>query len=134
MTSTRTWAPRFSAMRLCAKLGEYDAGPRGMTRSAPAAQSPHGAGAPRMHSQPDQPRRGGGRRIGGAWPEPPDPEPDLDGRAEALRQYLESGRLRARSAASRLQTRGHYTQLINRRGVLPVTARCSSQDLGVLAN
>src|SRR5258708_9800235 len=133
MTTHRTWATRFSAMRLCAKLGEYDAGPRGMPRSAPAAQSPHGAGAPRMHSQPDQPRRGGGRRIGGAWPEPPDPEPDLDGRAEALRQYVESVRLRARSAASWLETSGHYTRLINRDGVVPVTARFSAEDLGFLA-
>jgi hypothetical protein len=86
-----------------------------------------------MHSQPDQPRRGGGRRIAGAWPEPQHPDPELDGRAEALRQYLESVRRRARGAASWLETSRHYTQLINRDGVVPVTARFSGEDLAFLA-
>ncbi len=86
-----------------------------------------------MHSQPDQPRRGGGRRIGAAWPEPPLLGPDLDGRPEALRQYLESVRARAESAASWLETSRHYTQLINRDGVVPVTARFSAVDLAFLA-
>ncbi len=86
-----------------------------------------------MHSQPDQPRRGGGRRIGGAWPEPPHPEPDLDGRTEALRQYLESVRLRAQGAASWLETSSHYARLINYEGVVPVTARFSAGDLAFLA-
>jgi hypothetical protein len=86
-----------------------------------------------MHSQPDQPRRGGGRRIGAAWPEPPLLGPDLDGHLEALRQYLESVRARAESAASWLETSRHYTQLINRDGVVPVTARFSAEDLAFLA-
>ena len=86
-----------------------------------------------MHSQPGQPRRGGGRRIAAAWPEPSYPEPDLDGRAYALRQYLESVRLRAQSAASWLETSSHYAQLINRDGVVPVTARFSAEDLAFLA-
>ena len=87
----------------------------------------------RMHSQPDQPRRGGGRRIGGAWPEPPHPEPDLDGRADALWQYLRSVRRRAQGAASWLETSGHYARLINRDGVVPVTARFRAEDLAFLA-
>jgi hypothetical protein len=86
-----------------------------------------------MHSQPGQPRRGGGRRIGAAWPEPSHPEPDLGGRAGALRQYLESVRLRAQGAASWLETSSHYAQLINRDGVVPVTARFSADDLAFLA-
>ena len=86
-----------------------------------------------MHSQPDQPRRGGGRRIGGAWPEPPHPELDLDGRADALRQYLRSVRRRAQGAASWLETSGHYARLINRDGVVPVTARFRAEDLAFLA-
>ncbi len=86
-----------------------------------------------MHSQPGQPRRGGGRRIGAGWPEPSNPEPDLGGRAGALRQYLESVRLRAQGAASWLETSGHYAQLINRDGVVPVTARFSAGDLAFLA-
>jgi hypothetical protein len=86
-----------------------------------------------MHSQPDQPRRGGGRRIGAAWPEAPLTEPDLDARAEALRQYLELVRMRAEGAASWLETSGHYARLINREGVIPVTARFSAEDLAFLA-
>jgi hypothetical protein len=85
-----------------------------------------------MHSQPDQPRRGGGRRIGGAWPEPPQPEAD-DGRAQALRQYLGSVRQRAQGAASWLETSGNYARLINRDGVVPVTARFRAEDLTFLA-
>lgn len=86
-----------------------------------------------MHSQPGQPRRGGGRRVAAAWPEPSPPEPDLDLRADALRVYLQSVRLRAQSAASWLETSRHYAQLINRDGVVPVTARFSAEDLAFLA-
>jgi hypothetical protein len=86
-----------------------------------------------MHSQPGQPRRGGGRRIGAAWPEPSHPEPDLGGRAGALQQYLESVRLRAQGAASWLESSSHYAQLINRDGVVPVTARFTAEDLAFLA-
>jgi hypothetical protein len=86
-----------------------------------------------MHSQPDQPRRGGGRRIGAAWQEPLLLGPDLDERPEALRQYLESVRARAEKAASWLETSRHYAQLINRDGVVPVTARFSAEDLAFLA-
>jgi hypothetical protein len=86
-----------------------------------------------MHSQPGQPRRGGGRRVAAAWPEPGHPEPDLDRRADALRRYLESVRLRAQGAASWLETSRHYAQLINSDGVVPVTARFSVGDLTFLA-
>jgi hypothetical protein len=86
-----------------------------------------------MHSSPEQPRRGGGRRIAGAWPEPQHPERELDGRDEALRQYLESVRWRAHAASSWLETSRHYAQLINRDGVVPVTARFRGEDLAFLA-
>jgi hypothetical protein len=86
-----------------------------------------------MHSSPDQRRRGGGRRIADAWSEPQHPEPELDGRAESLRQHLESVRRRAHAAASWLETSRHYAQLINRDGVVPVTARFSRDDLAFLA-
>src|SRR5258707_14464003 len=86
-----------------------------------------------MHSQPGQPRRGGGRRIGAAWPEPSHPEPDLGGRTGALRQYLESVRLRAQGAASWLESSSHYAQQIKRDGVVPVTGRFSAEDLAFLA-
>ena len=86
-----------------------------------------------MHSQPGQPRQGGGRRAAAAWPEPSPPEPALDRRADVLRQYLHSVRLRAESAASWLETSRHYARLINRDGVVPVTARFSAEDLAFLA-
>jgi hypothetical protein len=84
-----------------------------------------------MHSSPDQPRRSGGRRLAGAWLEPEHPE--LGGHGEALRHYLESVRRRADAAASWLETSRHYAQLINRDGVVPVTARFSGEDLAFLA-
>jgi hypothetical protein len=88
-----------------------------------------------MHSQPGQPRRGGGRRIAAGWPEDPQPEPACeDGRAETLRQYLQAVRKRASAAASWLTTSRHYAQLINRDGVVPVRARFSAEDLTFLAN
>ena len=86
-----------------------------------------------MHSQPDQPHRGGGRRVAAAWPETPHPQPEPDGRAEALRQYLDSVRGRALAAASWLETSSHYAKLVNRDGVVPVTARFSAQDLEFLS-
>jgi hypothetical protein len=42
-------------------------------------------------------------------------------------------RLRAQGAASWLETSSHYAQLINRDGVVPVTARFSAGDLAFLA-
>jgi hypothetical protein len=87
-----------------------------------------------MHSQPGQPRRGGGRRIADGWPGDPQPGPACDGRAEVLRQYLEAVRRRAAGAVSWLTTSWHYAQLINRDGVVPVRARFSVEDLAFLAS
>ena len=67
-----------------------------------------------MHSQPGQPRRGGGRRVSAEWPGPSQPALIPEGRAEALRQYLEGVRLRAEGATSWLESSSHYAQLINR--------------------
>jgi hypothetical protein len=87
-----------------------------------------------MHSQPGQPRRGGGRRIAPGWPEQPQPEPVSDGRSETLRQYLEAVARRAAGASSWLTTSQDYAKLINRDGVVPVRARFSAEDLAFLAN
>jgi hypothetical protein len=46
-----------------------------------------------------------------------------------IRDDLEGLRLRASVAASWLETSGHYAQLVNRDGVVPVTARLSREDL-----
>jgi hypothetical protein len=86
-----------------------------------------------MHSQPGQPRRGGGRRVAAGWPEPAHRAPVPDERTELLRQYLEAVRLRAQGAASWLESSGHFAQLLNRDGVVPVTARFAADDLAFLA-
>ena len=86
-----------------------------------------------MHSQPGQPRRGGGRRVSAEWPEPSQPALVPEGRADALRQYLEAVRQRAEGATSWLKASSDYAQLINRDGVVPVKARFSADDLTFLA-
>ena len=86
-----------------------------------------------MHSQPGQPRRGGGRRVTDESTQGPEPAPVADERRDALRQYLETVRVRAEGAASWLQTSRHYEQLVNRDGVVPVKARMRAEDLAFLA-
>jgi hypothetical protein len=86
-----------------------------------------------MHSQPGQPRRGGGRRVAAEWPEPAHQAQVPDERAELLRQYLEAVWLRAEGATSWLESSSHFAQLLNRDGVVPVTARFTADDLAFLA-
>ena len=57
-----------------------------------------------------------------------------DERAETLRQHLEGLRLRAQAATSWLGSSAQYAQLLNRDGVVPVTARFTADDLAFLAN
>ena len=90
-----------------------------------------------MHSQPGQPRRGGGRRVGADGADTPGPAPQAsapDERAETLRQHLEGLRQRAQGAASWLGSSAQYAQLLNRDGFVPVTARFTADDLAFLAN
>jgi hypothetical protein len=87
-----------------------------------------------MHTQPGQPRRGGGRRVGAERPGPAPSAAVPDERAEALREYLESLRLRAQGAASWLKSSSQYVQLLNREGFVPVTAKFTVEDLAFLAN
>jgi hypothetical protein len=56
-----------------------------------------------------------------------------DGRSASLRLYLEAVRLRARNASSWLRSSGHYARLINRDGVVPLTARFRAEDLAFIA-
>jgi hypothetical protein len=86
-----------------------------------------------MHSQPGHPRRGGGRRVAADWPEAAHQVPVPDERAELLRQYLETVRLRAQGAASWLESSSQFARLLNRDGVVPVTARFTADDLAFLA-
>jgi hypothetical protein len=68
---------------------------------------------------------------------PPVPEPAApsatDEQRARIREDMEGLRLRASVAASWLETSGHYAQLVNRSGVVPVTARFSREDLMFLA-
>jgi hypothetical protein len=89
---------------------------------------------PLMHSQPGQPRRGGGRRVGAGQAGPAAQASVPDGRTEALPRYLEGLRLRAQGAASWLDSSSQYAQLLNRDGFVPVTARFTAEDLAFLAN
>jgi hypothetical protein len=87
-----------------------------------------------MHSQPDQPRRGGGRRIADEQPGQPDQAAAAGRHPEMLLQYLEALRQRAEGAASWLGTSKHLALLLNRDGVVPVTARFTASDLAFLAH
>jgi hypothetical protein len=66
---------------------------------------------------------------------PPPPAPlsaetsPADEQRARIRDDVEGLRLRASVAASWLETSGHYAQLINHAGVVPVTARFSREDL-----
>jgi hypothetical protein len=64
---------------------------------------------------------------------PPPPEfaatSPTDEQRARVRDDIEGLRLRASVAASWLETSSHYAQLINRAGVVPVTARFSREDL-----
>jgi len=64
---------------------------------------------------------------GAADPRPPDPG------ALRLREHLETVRLHAQGASSWLETSSHYARLVNRDGVVPVTARFTVHDLAFLA-
>jgi hypothetical protein len=69
-------------------------------------------------------------------PGQPDPGPAEPGPAEPgagrLREHLETVRLHAQRASSWLETSSHYARLVNRDGVVPVTARFSLLDLAFL--
>jgi hypothetical protein len=86
-----------------------------------------------MHSQPGQPRRGGGRRVAAEPPGPAHEAPAADRRAETLRQYLETVQARAQGAASWLKSSSHFARLLNQDGFVPVTARFTAGDLAFLA-
>ena len=60
---------------------------------------------------------------------PPPSLPPADEQRARIRDDVEGLRLRASVAASWLETSGHYAQLVNHAGVVPVTARFSREDL-----
>ena len=73
-----------------------------------------------------------------AEPEPPRPSapawaPDQDRQRDQIREEMGGLSDRALAASSWLQSSRHYGELLNRDGVVPVTARMSASDLTFLA-
>ncbi len=59
--------------------------------------------------------------------------PDVDRQRARIRADMEGLRSRARAASSWLESSRHYGRLINRQGVVPVSARMTPGDLAFLA-
>ena len=59
--------------------------------------------------------------------------PDVEGQRARIRADMEGLRSRAEAASSWLASSRHYSRLINREGVVPVSARMSPGDLAFLA-
>ena len=81
-----------------------------------------------------------GGRPGVPGPAYPDPAPgpgswvpDVEGQRARIRADMEGLRSRAHAASSWLASSRHYSRLINREGVVPVSARMSPGDLAFLA-
>lgn len=75
------------------------------------------------------PARPGAAREPTGLPDPGRHDPG----AGQLREHLETVRLNAQRASSWLETSSHFARLVNRDGVVPVTARFSPHDLAFLA-
>jgi hypothetical protein len=83
--------------------------------------------------------------VPGAWPGAPGPSypdpvpgpvpwvPDVDQQRARIRADMEGLRSRAQAASSWLESSRHYGRLINRQGVVPVSARMTPGDLAFLA-
>jgi hypothetical protein len=93
---------------------------------APAPESVRAGHSEPVRPAPAQPES--------AQPEPGQPEPGQpEPGAERLREHLETVRLHALHASSWVETSSHYARLVNRDGVVPVTARFTAHDLAFLA-
>ena len=97
--------------------------PAGEPLSAPLAADVLPAGASARPAMPPAPVPPHAQPLPGSAATPTDEQ-----RAR-IRDDVEGLRLRASVAASWLETSTHYAQLINRAGVVPVTARFSREDL-----
>ena len=79
-----------------------------------------------------------GARAGAPGAAYPDPgpvtwAPDVDQQRARIRADMDGLRSRAESASSWLESSRHYSRLINRQGVVPVSARMNAGDLAFLA-
>lgn len=94
--------------------------------AATAAQAQPATGA--GHAPVPYPPAGGEVTAAG-WPAAARPE---DRQRASLREHLDAVRVRAASASSWLEASVHYARLLNRDGVVPVTARFSRDDIEFL--
>lgn len=96
---------------------------------APATPSvpPASAGQPGRHSAPQPPAR-----AEPAMPDRLSDDPPEDPNRIWMREHLDALRVRAANATSWLETSVHYARLLNRDGVVPVTARFSRDDIEFL--
>jgi hypothetical protein len=136
--STDTWAENGTHADMPAENGS----PAAMPGYADPAGTPRGNAAPaaasRAHLAPvGEP----GGHDPGARPAPraesvmadwSSDDPPEDPNRVLIRKHLDAVRVSAANASSWLETSGHYARLVNRDGVVPVTARLSRDDIDFL--
>jgi hypothetical protein len=88
---------------------------------------PAAAGQPGRHSAPQPPAR-----AESGMPDRVADDPPEDPNRIWMREHLDALRVRAVNATSWLETSVHYARLLNRDGVVPVTARFSRDDIEFL--
>lgn len=103
---------------------------------------PGPAGPPGRHAAGETGREGASGGGGDVPPEPPpqpgylmaggQDEPPEDPTRVILRKHLDALRVRAANASSWLETSVQYARIVNRDGVVPVTARFSRDDIEFL--
>ena len=102
----------------------------GARPGAHAAAAPTAAqGEPAGGSGHDRAPHPAGRLPATDWSAADEPE---DPQRASLREHLDAVRARAASASSWLETSVHYARLLNRDGVVPVTARFTRDDIEFL--
>lgn len=99
-----------------------EAGPGG-----PPARHAAGERGGGGHDVAPEPPLQPGYLIGGGQDDPPE-----DPTRVILRKHLDALRVRAANASSWLETGVHYARMVNRDGVVPVTARFSRDDIEFL--
>jgi hypothetical protein len=96
-----------------------------------------------MHAQPELPRNGGRTAAGESGqlaslvPQPympADEPPGRDRRIDEVQEFLGAVRHRAEQASSWADTTRHLSGLVNRDGVVPVSARLTRGDLDFLTS
>lgn len=95
--------------------------------ATPTAAQGELAAGPRPHPAPHSPA--GGETTAADWFPADAPE---DPQRVSLREHLDAVRVRASDASSWLETSVHYARLLNRDGVVPVSARFTRDDIEFL--